>query len=252
MIKPSCVMATAVALAMLSTVAMAQSGSQFADQTGAKLAPCPPGFDQLLPNCAIGTVITTDGKIKACHCALANLKLPNSVDEVIPVPNQQLGLQIRPRGRQDRRQDQPKRSLQLDKDQWRVEVGLLVAQHTAISRRCARPSQPALASAGRSAPDRRGRREGDGFGAADHDLERQLDPAAGELPCAGSWPRSGPTCCACRRSRSRTTGFPAELCRALGFAHLHVHGQKAYHGVAVLSKRAAGAVPHPLVVRDRA
>lgn len=30
--------------------------------------------------------------------------------------------------------------------------------------------------------------------------------------------------------------FPAELCRALGFQHLHVHGQKAYHGVAVLSK----------------
>ena len=30
--------------------------------------------------------------------------------------------------------------------------------------------------------------------------------------------------------------FPADLCRELGFAHLHVHGQKAYHGVAVLSK----------------
>ena len=30
--------------------------------------------------------------------------------------------------------------------------------------------------------------------------------------------------------------FPADLCRALGFEHLHVHGQKAYHGVAVLSK----------------
>jgi exodeoxyribonuclease III len=30
--------------------------------------------------------------------------------------------------------------------------------------------------------------------------------------------------------------FPTELCRALGFAHLHVHGQKAYHGVAVLSR----------------
>jgi exodeoxyribonuclease-3 len=30
--------------------------------------------------------------------------------------------------------------------------------------------------------------------------------------------------------------FPAELCRSLGFEHLHVHGQKAYHGVAVLSK----------------
>ena len=46
--------------------------------------------------------------------------------------------------------------------------------------------------------------------------------------------------------------FPADLCRELGFAHLHVHGQKAYHGVAVLSKAAAGAVPYPLVVRDRA
>jgi exodeoxyribonuclease-3 len=30
--------------------------------------------------------------------------------------------------------------------------------------------------------------------------------------------------------------FPAELCWALGFEHLHIHGQKAYHGVAVLSK----------------
>jgi exodeoxyribonuclease III len=30
--------------------------------------------------------------------------------------------------------------------------------------------------------------------------------------------------------------FPFELCRALGFDHLHVHGQKSYHGVAVLSR----------------
>ena len=30
--------------------------------------------------------------------------------------------------------------------------------------------------------------------------------------------------------------FPYELCRSLGFEHLHVHGQKSYHGVAVLSR----------------
>lgn len=30
--------------------------------------------------------------------------------------------------------------------------------------------------------------------------------------------------------------FPAALCRDLGFPHLHVSGQKAYHGVAILSK----------------
>lgn len=30
--------------------------------------------------------------------------------------------------------------------------------------------------------------------------------------------------------------FPFDLCRDLGFPHLFVHGQKAYHGVAVLSK----------------
>ena len=30
--------------------------------------------------------------------------------------------------------------------------------------------------------------------------------------------------------------FPFELCRELGFAHLHVNGQKAYHGVAILSR----------------
>ena len=30
--------------------------------------------------------------------------------------------------------------------------------------------------------------------------------------------------------------FPYQLCRDLGFEHLHVHGQKAYHGVAVLAK----------------
>ena len=30
--------------------------------------------------------------------------------------------------------------------------------------------------------------------------------------------------------------FPADLCRELGFTHLHVHGQQAYHGVALLSK----------------
>lgn len=30
--------------------------------------------------------------------------------------------------------------------------------------------------------------------------------------------------------------FPREMVEALGFPHLHIHGQKAYHGVAILSK----------------
>jgi exodeoxyribonuclease-3 len=30
--------------------------------------------------------------------------------------------------------------------------------------------------------------------------------------------------------------FPHQLCRDLGFSHLHVSGQKGYHGVAILSK----------------
>lgn len=30
--------------------------------------------------------------------------------------------------------------------------------------------------------------------------------------------------------------FPSDMARGLGFPHLYVHGQKAYHGVAVLSK----------------
>lgn len=30
--------------------------------------------------------------------------------------------------------------------------------------------------------------------------------------------------------------FPYELCRDLGFPHIHVSGQKSYHGVAILSK----------------
>ena len=30
--------------------------------------------------------------------------------------------------------------------------------------------------------------------------------------------------------------FPLELVRDMGFAHSHIHGQKGYHGVAVLSK----------------
>jgi exodeoxyribonuclease III len=30
--------------------------------------------------------------------------------------------------------------------------------------------------------------------------------------------------------------FPYEFCRALGFEHVYVHGQKSYHGVAVLSR----------------
>ena len=30
--------------------------------------------------------------------------------------------------------------------------------------------------------------------------------------------------------------FPSEMARGLGFPHLYIHGQKAYHGVAVLSK----------------
>ena len=88
MIKRLSAIATALALATLSTVALAQSGKPFDDQTGPKLEPCPDGFDKLLPNCSIGAVITTDGKIKACHCPLQNLSLPNSADEVIPVANQ--------------------------------------------------------------------------------------------------------------------------------------------------------------------
>ena len=38
--------------------------------------------------------------------------------------------------------------------------------------------------------------------------------------------------------------FPAELLPGAGLEHLHVHGQKAYHGVAVLSPRAAGLECH--------
>ncbi|MDF1585612.1 exodeoxyribonuclease III [Marinimicrococcus flavescens] len=30
--------------------------------------------------------------------------------------------------------------------------------------------------------------------------------------------------------------FPREMAEALGYHHLHIHGQKAYHGVAILSK----------------
>jgi hypothetical protein len=68
----------------------AQSPKPFVDRTGSKLDACPAGFDQLLPNCSVGLVVTTDGQIKACHCKLDNLKLPDSVDEVIPVERQRV------------------------------------------------------------------------------------------------------------------------------------------------------------------
>jgi hypothetical protein len=89
MTRSFAMIAIAVALGTLGTAAAVQSAGPFTDQTGPKLGPCPEGFDKLLPNCSIGTVITTDGQIKACHCPLPNLQLPASADEVIPVANQQ-------------------------------------------------------------------------------------------------------------------------------------------------------------------
>ena len=49
-------------------------------------------------------------------------------------------------------------------------------------------------------------------------------------------PRSSRTCCACRRPRWKTSLFPALPFHKLGYVHQAIHGQKAYHGVAVLSR----------------
>ena len=43
-------------------------------------------------------------------------------------------------------------------------------------------------------------------------------------------------CCACRRPRSSTSCSPAEPLAKLGYVHQAIHGQKAYHGVAMLSR----------------
>ena len=52
----------------------------------------------------------------------------------------------------------------------------------------------------------RGRREGEASWACGSRPGTRTRSGCAKLPCAGSWPRSGRTCCACRRSRSRTTG----------------------------------------------
>ncbi|MEZ5857410.1 MAG: exodeoxyribonuclease III [Geminicoccaceae bacterium] len=45
--------------------------------------------------------------------------------------------------------------------------------------------------------------------------------------------------------------FPLDLVHDLGFPHCHIHGQKGYHGVAVLAEAAARCLPQPQMVRHR-
>ena len=70
---------------------------------------------------------------------------------------------------------------------------------------------------------------------ADHDLERQLDPAARGLP-ERIVAEIRPDVLCLQEIKVEDDLFPGRAVPELGFEHLHVHGQKAYHGVAVLSK----------------
>jgi exodeoxyribonuclease-3 len=50
---------------------------------------------------------------------------------------------------------------------------------------------------------------------------------------------NSPMCCACRKRSAPTTQFPSAAFRKLGYEHVAIHGQKGYHGVAIISR-------HPL------
>ena len=55
---------------------------------------------------------------------------------------------------------------------------------------------------------------------------------------------------ACKRSNARMIEFPAKAFKAMGLRHLHVVGQKGWHGVAIVSRlplepvNAPAALPH--------
>ena len=78
----------AAALVALAPTAMAQTAQSYADLTGPVLGRCPDELQKWLPNCAIGTVITRDGKIKACYCDVPDAQLPARLADFIPADKQ--------------------------------------------------------------------------------------------------------------------------------------------------------------------
>lgn len=78
----------AATIVALGPSAMAQTLPSYTDVTGPVLGPCPDGFQKLLPNCAIGTVTTWDGKIKSCYCNVPQAQLPARLEDFIPTGKQ--------------------------------------------------------------------------------------------------------------------------------------------------------------------
>ena len=68
--------------------ATAQTAKPYTDVTGPVLGPCPGGFEKLLPNCTIGSVISSDGKLKACYCTVPDAVLPAKLEDFIPAEKQ--------------------------------------------------------------------------------------------------------------------------------------------------------------------
>jgi hypothetical protein len=79
---------TAIAAAGFGFSAMAETAQPYADVTGPVLGPCPGDFEKLLPNCAIGAVITRDGKIKACYCDVPGAQFPQKLEDYLPLEKQ--------------------------------------------------------------------------------------------------------------------------------------------------------------------
>ena len=65
-----------------------------------------------------------------------------------------------------------------------------------------------------------------------------------EAACCGSCARRRPTSSASRRPRPRSRSFPLDGLRALGYGHVVARGEKAYNGVAILSRLPLEEVPH--------
>ena len=78
----------AAAMVAFGPSAMAQKLPAYTDVTGPVLGACPDEFKKLLPNCAIGTVVTWDGKIKSCYCNVPQAQLPAQLGDFIHAGNQ--------------------------------------------------------------------------------------------------------------------------------------------------------------------
>ena len=75
-------------------------------------------------------------------------------------------------------------------------------------------------------------------------LEHQTRSGTARRRCCGCCARSSRTCSACQETKTPVEAFPLDGLGALGYGHVVVRGEKAYNGVAILSRLPVEAVGH--------